>query len=92
MWTRIARGEMGDSEGAVVDIGRLPEMVTLMNNSFLASRALELACELNHPIYDCFYLAAAEQQGDVLVTADLRFLRKLVGTPYSHLVRNLSDI
>lgn len=90
MWKRIARGEMGDSEGAAVDLGSLPEIVTLISDSSLASRALELACELDHPIYDCFYLAAAEQQQAVLVTADKRFLRKTSGTPYAQLVRDLA--
>jgi predicted nucleic acid-binding protein len=91
LWKRIVRGEMGDSEGAVADIGRLPEMVALMNDSALAPRALELACELGHAIYDCFYLAAAEHQGDVLVTADRRLLRKTAGTQYARFVRDLSD-
>jgi predicted nucleic acid-binding protein len=91
MWKRITRGEMGDTEGAAADIGRLPEMVALLRDSDLSPRAFALACELGHPIYDCFYLAAAEHQRDVLVTADQRFLRKTVGTQYAQFVRSLSE-
>jgi predicted nucleic acid-binding protein len=36
----------------------------------LRVRALALAIELRHPIYDCFYLALAERENAPLVTAD----------------------
>jgi predicted nucleic acid-binding protein len=36
----------------------------------LRVRALTLAIELRHPIYDCFYLALAERENAPLVTAD----------------------
>jgi predicted nucleic acid-binding protein len=31
---------------------------------------------LDHPVYDCLYLALAEAEGDVLLTADAAFERK----------------
>jgi predicted nucleic acid-binding protein len=34
--------------------------------------AFDLACRLNHPAYDCFYLALAKREGVPLVTADKR--------------------
>jgi len=40
----------------------------------LRNRALELAIELDHPIYDCFYLALAERERCPLVTADKRLV------------------
>ena len=40
----------------------------------LGIRAIELAIELRHPIYDCFYLALAERERAPLVTADGRLL------------------
>ncbi len=42
-----------------------------------AARAAELAERLDHPIYDCLYLALAEAEGDVLLTADAAFERKV---------------
>ena len=42
-----------------------------------AARAAEIADEFDHPVYDCLYLALAEAQGDVLLTADARLSRKL---------------
>ena len=38
----------------------------------LAEHALELAIDLKHPIYDCFYLALALRENATLVTADAR--------------------
>ena len=38
----------------------------------LAARATEIAIELRHPIYDCFYLALAERERCALITADRR--------------------
>ncbi len=40
----------------------------------LAARATEIAIELRHPIYDCFYLALAERERCALITADRRLI------------------
>lgn len=90
LWKRIARGEMNDPEGAIEQIARLPDMVFLVDGKSLASDALRIACELKHPLYDCLYLALAENQDDILVTADQRFLAKARGTRFEPLVRPLA--
>ncbi len=40
----------------------------------LVADALRLGLLLEHPIYDCLYLALSLQTGTPLVTADRRFL------------------
>jgi predicted nucleic acid-binding protein len=40
----------------------------------LAGRALELAIQLQHPIYDCFYLALAERESVPLISADKKLV------------------
>lgn len=40
----------------------------------LAARAAELSIELQHPIYDCFYLALAERERAPIVSADEKLL------------------
>ena len=52
-------------------------------------RALRLAVDLEHPIYDCIYLALAEQVGDELLTADRRFLAAVASTDHASRVREL---
>jgi predicted nucleic acid-binding protein len=57
--------------------------------SVLRDRALAIAVELQHPAYDCFYLALAERSTSRLVTADERLIRRCVGTPFRKLVQSL---
>ncbi len=40
----------------------------------LGPRAVEIAIELRHPIYDCFYLALAERERAPIVSADDKLL------------------
>ncbi|HEY5047864.1 MAG TPA: type II toxin-antitoxin system VapC family toxin [Rhizomicrobium sp.] len=56
----------------------------------LAARAGEIAVELDHPVYDAFYIALAEQEHCVLVTADDRLFRKTRRTPFAKLVKTLT--
>jgi predicted nucleic acid-binding protein len=48
-----------------------------------------LHCLLNHPVYDCFYVALAQREKSMLVTADDRLYRKTRGTQFEPLVRPL---
>jgi predicted nucleic acid-binding protein len=43
----------------------------------LSAAALRLSMRLNHPIYDCLYLALALDRDAALATADGRFLRAM---------------
>ena len=40
----------------------------------LADLAIALAIRLQHPIYDCFYVALAERERCALITADARLI------------------
>jgi len=58
-------------------------------NEDLLPDALRLAIELSHPAYDCFYLALAIAEDDVLITADRRFHAACAGSPHAARVRLL---
>lgn len=58
----------------------------------LAARATEMARALDHPVYDCFYLALAERSDATLVTADGRLLARLQGTPWHAMTRALDEL
>lgn len=53
---------------------------SLTATALLAPRAVAIARELDHPVYDCLYLALAEARRTTLVTADTRLLAKLSGS------------
>ncbi len=65
----------------------------LTSSSRLAPRALELAIALDHPAYDCFYLALAERHGIDLVIVDGAFARKVTESGVSRVrLRSLKEI
>jgi predicted nucleic acid-binding protein len=55
----------------------------------LKNDALALAIELQHPVYDCFYLALAQQRSGVVVTSDRRLVRRCANSAFAGLVRQL---
>ena len=40
----------------------------------LQAEALALACHLNHPVYDCLYLALARREAATLISSDRRLV------------------
>jgi predicted nucleic acid-binding protein len=46
--------------------------ITPLPLNLLASAALSIAFEYDHPVYDCYYIAAAIQNDAALATADER--------------------
>lgn len=41
----------------------------------LQAEALQMACELDHPVYDCLYMTLARRDGLPLISADKRMVR-----------------
>lgn len=56
----------------------------------LEARALAIALELDHPVYDCVYLALAEKTSATLVSADKKFIQTLAGTRFQPLAMPLN--
>jgi predicted nucleic acid-binding protein len=63
---------------------------TLVGASSLARRAVAIAARLDHPVYDCLYLALAETEQARVVTADLRMLGKVAATAWEQCVIDLA--
>lgn len=74
VWKRALWNELSTAD-AVRALEIAAEMFTrLIPIAELAARATEIAIELRHPIYDCFYLALAERERCALVSADAKLL------------------
>jgi len=71
-WKRVARGEAPPEHmRAVVDA--LPHLFSLLVPAVeVLPQAAEAAILLNHPVYECAYLALASQRSVPLITADHR--------------------
>jgi predicted nucleic acid-binding protein len=88
-WRKVKLGQ-SDPAQAVQIAARLRQgVLEFRSTSPLAPRAVELALELDHPVYDCFYLALADAEKAELVTADRRLQSRVRDTSWSALVRSL---
>jgi predicted nucleic acid-binding protein len=77
LWKKARRSELS-AELAML-AGRALERleIELVPMRQLIARSLELALELDHPAYDCVYLALAVMHGLSFVTADEKLVRKI---------------
>lgn len=57
----------------------------------LAPLALAMAVTLGRPVYDCFYLALAEQHACVMVTADAMLARRVKKSTWRARIRSLDS-
>ena len=91
LWKKALRKQIDSAVSFSHEVRSLSRIVTIIEETEYVPRALELARELNHAIYDCVYLAMAEAREDVVVTADAKFITKLASTDYAGLVVSLPE-
>ena len=73
LWRRARKREITGDEARerLGELFNAPLTTTMIEDDLLA--ATELANSLDHPVYDCLYLALAVREGTHVVTADARF-------------------
>lgn len=87
-WKKLRREELSVEE-ALIGARVLEQAdIEILPTRHLLSSATSLAVELDHPAYDCIYLALAIERGWQFATADERFQRKVRENP----TRQFSDI
>jgi predicted nucleic acid-binding protein len=77
LWKKFTRGEISredvkDAAASLHFAGLKP-----MPDELFMDVAIRLACDLDHPVYDCCYLALADSLDTALVTADQKFANKV---------------
>jgi predicted nucleic acid-binding protein len=77
LWKKVRRGEFGEEEAVLAAASLRHAGIELVPSMALSPGALQLAIELDHPAYDCFYLELCRTRGIPMVTADNRFARKI---------------
>ena len=74
LWAMCRRGDITKPDfGEAMEALRAAPVETPFSMRQLAASAARLAVDLDHPVYDCFYLALAVQEQYPVVTADRRF-------------------
>jgi len=79
LWKKCRRGELTQEEASLAARLLQASDIELVPTRALLEPALRWAIQLDHPAYDCMYLALAVQRDCRLVTADDRFVRKVQG-------------
>lgn len=81
LWAKVMRRQLTPDEARkqAADLAEAPVVPIALPG--LVPIAMKIALELEHPIYDCFYLSAAIQRDTHVVTADRRFFEKASGQP-----------
>jgi predicted nucleic acid-binding protein len=72
LWKKQLRGDMDTAATQMGARWLLQVPMQVHDSAGLLADALDLALQLQHPAYDCFYLALAQRVDAPLVTADRR--------------------
>lgn len=91
LWKRHRRKEasLEVTRRQLADVRRLP--VRAFDHWPLVPGALDLAVALGQTVYDCLYLALAEEEDGVVVTADRRFHRAVTGSIWADRIVWIED-
>jgi predicted nucleic acid-binding protein len=77
LWKKVRRNQLLKQEALLAARLLQGAEIELLPTRSLLESATQLAIEIDHPAYDCVYLALAVKNKCQFVTADERFLRKL---------------
>ncbi|MDA8250793.1 MAG: type II toxin-antitoxin system VapC family toxin [Rhodospirillales bacterium] len=77
LWKKVKRGQITRDEALLAARPLATVDVELVAMRAAFESALRWACTLDHPAYDCAYLALAEARDHPLVTADAALQRKV---------------
>lgn len=78
LWKKVRRSELSGEEAMICARVLEQAEVELLPTQHLLGSATALAVELDHPAYDCLYLALASERNWQFVTADGHFKRKVL--------------
>ncbi len=78
-WKKARLREIGDPQPYFRELHRVREAVVLRLSADLIGRAAQIAVQIDHPVYDCLYIACAEATGSTLITADRRLKDTVAG-------------
>jgi predicted nucleic acid-binding protein len=88
-WRRFTSGQIPIRQATLIN-AEIPRVFSeLFALAPLRGRALAIAAELRYPVYGCFYLALAENEDAVMVTADRRLIGRLAGSRWGTRCRAL---
>ena len=91
-WKKCIRGEIERNQATFIAAAIGGYLGTLHSSVGLIEQALQIALHLNHSIYDCLYLACAEDVNGIVVTADRKLWNRVQGTALEDRVEVLANL
>jgi predicted nucleic acid-binding protein len=91
-WKKVRQGILLPDEAKAMAPSLRQSGVRFLPSPPLLGDALDLARELDHPVYDCLYVAAMDLLGACLVTWDKPLHAKLAGSRFGASVYLLSEV
>lgn len=90
-WRMWRKQEMTLDQVKIIAGGASLAFAETAPSEALAAKAVDIAIRLDHPVYDCLYLALADLHDARLVTADRRLVSRVGGTPWGDHVVALDE-
>lgn len=91
LWKKVRLRELDDAIARVA-INSLADMpLSWFQDELVTADGLRLAINIEHPFYDCLYLALAYRIGESMVTADQRFVNAVSQTEHESMVVTLGN-
>lgn len=92
LWQRLRKGQIQPRQADEI-VTHLPDVfLVLAETRDLLADAVAIARSLDHPIYDCFYLALTKRWDAPLVTADDSLLPNIIRTEWTTRVIPLRNL
>lgn len=91
-WKKALRGEITRQQAIDIAAKIGSGTPALCESSLLNQEALRIGLAIDHPIYDCLYIACAQLFDGFLVTDDQRLCQAVAGTAYAPLVAHISQV
>ena len=76
IWKKARRKDIPSPQPYIEELANITDAVALKPSTELIIKAAALAVQIDHPVYDCVYLACAEAEQAPLVTADEKLAQR----------------
>ena len=91
-WKKALRREITGQQALDIAVKIGSGVPVLCTSGLLNEAALRIGLSIEHPVYDCLFVACAQMFDGFVVTDDRRLCQAVVGTTYAPLVTHISQI
>ena len=91
-WKKVRRSELSAAEAMAIGADLRSSPLLLLSTAALIDDAVAMAIEIEHPVYDCLYLAAALCQRGICITADRRLCTRIASNRFADHVLPLEEV